>query len=62
MKNCAELLFSISCYCFALLLLAAIHFFSLEGAIVLAAMILSFIVVTIGLIIGLHGFFSSRKS
>ncbi len=62
MKSCAELLFSIMCHCFALVLLVAISSLTLEGTLALDAILLAIVSVIIGLVTGLHGFFSSRKS
>lgn len=62
MKHCAELLFSIMCHCFAILLLVAISTLSLEGTGAFVAIVFAFIMAVIGLVAGVHGFLSSRKS
>ena len=47
MKYCAELLFSITCHCFAILHLVAISTFSLEGTGAFVAIVFAFIVAVI---------------
>ena len=61
MKYCTELLFSIMCLCFALVLLTSLIALGIEGTTAFVIIIVAVISAITGLVIGLHGYIASRN-
>lgn len=61
MKHCIELLFSIMCLCFALVLLTSLIALGFEGTAAFAIIVVAAISAITGLVIGLRGYITSRN-
>lgn len=61
MKYCTELLFSIMCLCFALVLLTSLIALGFEDTVAFVIIVVAVISAITGLVIGLHGYIASRN-
>lgn len=61
MKYCIELLFSIMCLCFVLVLLTSLIALGFEGTAAFVIIIVAVISTITGLVIGVHGYIASRN-